>query len=194
MKHYEFEISLLIDGELDNSGRNELFAHLAKCDECRETFTEYLQLKDKSKEFCVKEMSKPKNKLHGNNFYKISFYASAAAAVILIIMLVNIKPPAKYITKTVIKHDTLLIADKSTAMEKKLPAKTSLTAKSKINQAKKKDEKLIQYVLNIPSEKITNADIVTPKNPDEKLLRYVLNIPSEKITNSDMIDKNKRSL
>ncbi len=42
---YEIYITGLIDGELDEAAKKELFLHLAECDVCREKFSEQQKIK-----------------------------------------------------------------------------------------------------------------------------------------------------
>jgi hypothetical protein len=165
MKHYDFEISLFVDGELAEEDKEKLFAHMAACKECRNTFEEYLRLKEKSKDFFIQKMDKLKNKDAGKNkFYKISFYASAAAAVILIMLLAGGKERTAYIAKTEVKYDTVYVSEKSESAGqiKKLPAPQAV--KKKETSKQDEDSKIIEYVMSLPSEKITEADLVKQEN------------------------------
>ena len=45
MKHYDFEISLLVEDELPESRKKELFLHLAKCGKCSNTLSDFRNIK-----------------------------------------------------------------------------------------------------------------------------------------------------
>lgn len=50
MKHYEYEISLYADGELNDEMSREMFVHLAECAECRNLYSEFTLLEKKVKD------------------------------------------------------------------------------------------------------------------------------------------------
>jgi hypothetical protein len=175
MKHYEFEISQFIDGELTAGEKKELFLHLSECSECQKVFSEYLTLKEKSKDFCAgkiaghmkENMSIPLDDVYSkiapvipivekkkvNIFYKSAFYITTAAAALLLLFIITRKPYTEIVTKTESKIDTVFVANQKT------PAK-------------------------IPGFKSTG----TPERSDKEYLKYVLGLRSDKIRESEVIE------
>jgi len=167
MKHYEFEINLLIDGELPENAKDELFAHLSTCRECRNSLSQYLLLKEKSGEFCIQKINKLKPKdVEKINYYKIPFYISTAAAIILILLFIGIKTPATYITKKYVKVDTVFVSYKN---------KTLVNLQKEITPTNKGEKKSAEQI------------------PDPNYISYLFSLPSEKITDADLVKNNKRS-
>ncbi len=92
MKHYDYEISLFIDGELPDEEQNKLFEHLAECTKCRSTLMEFMDIKDKSEKYFAEQLPESdgtviplfnqtqKNK---RNYYREAFYFAAAACLLL---------------------------------------------------------------------------------------------------------------
>ena len=56
MKHFEFEMSLYIDGELPEENEKELFIHLSNCSQCREQFLKFHKIRENVKNFFVKRL------------------------------------------------------------------------------------------------------------------------------------------
>ncbi len=99
MKHYDYEISLFVDGELQDSEQDKLFEHLAECPECRETLVELMNLKDKSKKYFAEQLPErdisaiplfKQTKTNKRNYYREAFYFAAAACLLLgVLFLLN---------------------------------------------------------------------------------------------------------
>jgi hypothetical protein len=158
MKHYEFEISLFVDGELPEMGKKELFTHLSECMECRDTLSEYLLLKEKGASFCaVKMETLKKNGQAKNRFYKYILYTSAAAAILILALNINLKP--HYITKTEIKYDTVFVSQRIEA-DNNVKMKPVLTSNKKRILKEIKASKMIYNIKNMASVKITDADLI----------------------------------
>lgn len=92
MKHYDFEISQFIDGELEENLQKELFAHLAECTACRNVLFEFLEIRNKSKKFFeginlhqqdVVLSGDVQHEVNKKNYYIPLFYFFAAASIIL---------------------------------------------------------------------------------------------------------------
>ena len=92
MKHYDFEISQFIDGELEENLQKELFAHLTICENCRLLLYELMDIKDKSKRYFkgiipdLNEAILPSTsfkKRKEKNIYKPLFYIAAAACLLI---------------------------------------------------------------------------------------------------------------
>lgn len=161
MKHYEYEINLFADGELSAQDQKELFSHLADCGECRKTFSDYLLLKEKSRDFCSQNLSQMKNKPSRLNiFYKVGFYSSAVAAAILLFVLFTNKSAPTYITKNEVRVDTVFVQQDVPYTQNQNVKNSSLTpGKKELNQ-KRKRQPYLEYLLSLRTEKVTQADLV----------------------------------
>jgi hypothetical protein len=174
MKHYEFEISLLLDNELPDIEKKELFTHLAECKECSNVFTELLSTKEKigngivngilnglpelNKSLTINTERSLSGRLKHGSIYKIPFYISAVAAAILFFIVISNKDNIEYVKNTVVKKDTVFVE-----MEKNI-----ITAKAVKGRIEKKvNNKLpnyaensgyISYVMNLPAEKMTKEN------------------------------------
>lgn len=163
MKHYEYEINLFVDGELEKEKQSELFEHLAACKDCQTLFTDTLTLKEKTRLFCVENLNQIKNKPKpASKFYKIAFYTSSAAAVLLLFLLITAKPKETFITKNEIIVDTVFV-------EKEIPiAQNQLSKSSSLPPGKLEQlisqQMYLRYVQNLHTEKITDADLIETKS------------------------------
>ncbi|RJP70233.1 MAG: zf-HC2 domain-containing protein [Ignavibacteriales bacterium] len=92
MKHYDYELSLFVDGELRDSEQDKLFEHLAECLECRDTLVELMNLKDKSKKYFAEQLPESERAViplfkqtqtNKRNYYREAFYFAAAACLLL---------------------------------------------------------------------------------------------------------------
>ncbi len=121
MKHYDYQINLFVDGELEENEREEMFTHLAGCKQCQALLSDMMILKEKSKVFCNEHLSEIKNKpMKVGKLYRIGFYASTAAAIILIFILVSKSlniVSSKYDNST---HEKILIQNKELTEEEYL--------------------------------------------------------------------------
>lgn len=45
MKHYDFEISLYVDNELDEDMQPDMFEHIAGCGQCKKILNDYIKIK-----------------------------------------------------------------------------------------------------------------------------------------------------
>lgn len=159
MKHCEFEISQFVDGELTGEGKNELFRHLSECSECQKVFSEYLELKEKSKDFCAGKISKEISKKaftlnptvpeRKRLFYRTAFYISSAAALLLLFFTVTLKPRPEVITKTVNNIDTVFV------LKEKIIYKAALQAYRKSVDNRENDKKAyVEYLLTLPEQQM----------------------------------------
>jgi len=97
MKHYEFEISCFVDGELPAADEKELFAHLSECPECRRCLNDSLKMKKEiSAHYSL--MNYEKNPAAAADYaktrrgfsyfsYRLGLAASAAAVIALCFLL-----------------------------------------------------------------------------------------------------------
>jgi|GEM_PF-1082550 len=160
MKHYEYEISQFVDGELSEAEQKEMFLHLSACDECRNTFAEYAMLKEKSEEHCAQKINALK--LNGgkkNRSYRgIVYSAAAAAAVLLLIANLSFKP--KTIIRTEYKCDTVYVSSVRdtiiTRPELKIKQAASVNKKKAPRTQRKKGN--LYNLFNMASVKVTDAD------------------------------------
>jgi len=159
MKHYEYEISLFVDNELDNGQKEELFRHLAACEKCRQDMSDYLLLKQQSKSIIAENVSavnfKPSRSKY---FYKAGFYISAAAAIFLVFILVNKTPKTVYIKSAPEITQTVTPEVRNISDQKEEPA-----AEVKIIKAERvtATDNYINYISGIPGIKLSEKDIIT---------------------------------
>ncbi|MDP4115347.1 MAG: zf-HC2 domain-containing protein [Bacteroidota bacterium] len=88
MKHYDFEISLFVDNELDEEMQREMFEHLAKCGECRKTVQGFLGIKKEVNNYYGSMPAAPVPVLSGgaaHNNSRSTIYAFSAAASLIIV-------------------------------------------------------------------------------------------------------------
>lgn len=157
MKHFEYEINLFTDGELAKQDQKELFVHLVVCGECQKTLSAYLLLKEKSRDFCSQNISLLKNKPAWQNiFYKVGFYTSAAAAVILLFILFTNKPAPTYITKNEVRVDTVFVQNQTVSNNSLTPGKKELVSTSQ--------KEYLRYVMSLRTEVFTKADLIQSDN------------------------------
>jgi hypothetical protein len=168
MKHYEFEISQFVDGELTGEERNELFLHLSGCGECQKVFSEYLILKEKSKDFCAGKISEEINKKaftlkqpvpeRKRLFYRTAFYIRSAAAILLLFFTITLKPRTEVVTKTVTKIDTLMVPKEKVVYKFK-------TVQAKTFRNPESDERgYIKYVQNMRTEDLPKGSSINNSN------------------------------
>ncbi|OGU64220.1 MAG: hypothetical protein A2499_02105 [Stygiobacter sp. RIFOXYC12_FULL_38_8] len=156
MKHYEYEINLFVDGELEKEKQSELFEHLANCNDCQSLFTDTLILKEKTRLFCVENLNQIKNKPKPvNKFYKIAFYASSAAAVLLLFLLITAKPKETFITKNEVRVDTVFV-EKAVNNE----IKNVSTLGKKLKTINSNQFSLVNEMKEMKSAKITFSDLI----------------------------------
>lgn len=153
MKHYEYEINLFVDGELEKEKQSELFEHLADCQDCQSLFADTLTLKDKTRLFCVENLNQLKNKPKPvNKFYKIAFYASSAAAVLLLFLLITEKPKETLNTKNEVRVDTVFVQKEIPILETKyIPSNPNNETKMVFNSS---DKSYIAYIMDLPTIKL----------------------------------------
>lgn len=110
MKHYEQEINMLIDDELPENNRSELFSHLANCDECSSLYNDYIIISSKSKQVSSAniEMLKLKS-INQGRFYKHAFYFTAAASVMFFMLFLFGKSGNGFSNASSEKLDTVYI-------------------------------------------------------------------------------------
>lgn len=151
MKHYDYEINLFIDGELEEKNREELFLHLAECNECRNTFADLLLLKEKSKMYCSENINQLKQKPSSSkSFYKFGFFAASVAAVFLLFFLVAQSPKDSFIAKNIVRVDTVFVQNQSKNINSLTPGKKELIQTSQ--------QEYLHYVMSLRTEKFTEAD------------------------------------
>src|ERR1035437_2790820 len=106
MKHFDFEINLFVDGELGEKDKKEMFIHLSECEDCRNMLSDLLLLKEKSRIHITKNINEIRNLPKKNNlFYKIGFYTSTAAAIVLLFLFATSKPKGTFVTKNEVRID-----------------------------------------------------------------------------------------
>ena len=161
MKHYEYEINQFVDGELPQQEHKGLFDHLAGCDECQKTLSDYYLLKERSREYSTRNLSQIKNTPSKNNmFYKIGFYTNAAAAVMLMFILFTNKPATLFVTKNEVRVDTVFVQKEVPLPQNQSVNNNSLTPGKKELIQKRKRPPYLEYLLSLRTEKVTQADLV----------------------------------
>ena len=165
MKHYEYEINLFADGELPREDQKELFVHLAECDECRKILADYLLMKERSREFCSKNISLIMNKPSKQNIiYKVGFYTSAAAAVILLVIMLTNKPAQTYNSKNEVRVDTVFVQKEIPIAQNQLTSNNSLTPGKKELIEESSQKAYLHYLMSLRTVKITDADVIKTRN------------------------------
>jgi len=161
MKHFDYEINLFVDGELGEIDKKEMFIHLSECEECRNTLSDFLLLKEKSRMHIAENIKEIKNTPKKNNlFYKIGFYTSTAAAIVLLFFLTSSKPIKPFTTKNEVRIDTIFVKKEIPIVQNKTaPAHSITPGKSKM-PIESSQKEYLRYVMSLPSEKITNADLI----------------------------------
>jgi hypothetical protein len=174
MKHYEIEISDLLNGELDNSIHDELFEHLNQCNDCRNCLIQFMSIQQKSATIISKDVNAYlKNYDHSlntilgsfkiqrgikNGYYKAAFYISAAASVILFLLMINKKPEISYLTREINRVDTVYIPSSRTAYKSEQSIKKSNQSNPEINQ-----RNYLKIISKIPSRQIVLASYPLPE-------------------------------
>lgn len=184
MKHYEYEINLFVDGELPKEQSREMFLHMAECTECRNIYSDFILLEKKSKEYFerkingiianqtpkiserevtgvpIKSINEKGNNKSGNLFYKIAFYISAAAAVIFLFLFIGKQQEPVYPKRSEVRVDTVFVPKEKTIIKLVKDSGSSDTPGNKDLREKEKNRRYLQYVMNLRSEKVTDADLV----------------------------------
>jgi hypothetical protein len=165
MKHYDYEINLFADCELEEEKREELFSHLVGCKECQNLLADLLLMKEKSRTYCADNITKlqsaPKRT---SKFYKIGFYSSAAAAVILLFLLTTAKPKETYITKNEVRIDTVFVQKEIPIAQLQKANSNSFTPGKKELKVESSQKSYLLYVNSLHSIKITDADVIQTRN------------------------------
>ncbi len=163
MRHFNEEINLFVDGELDREKQSEMFAHVAECGECRKLFSDLITLKEKARIICAENLDEIKNKPKAQNvgkFYRAAFYASSAAAILLLFLLATAKPKEVLVTKNEVRVDTVFVGkEKAIAIVKK----NSFSPPGK-EELFNSQEKYLQYVNSLRTIKFTDAAIIETNN------------------------------
>jgi len=164
MRHYEYEINLLLDGELEEQEQINIFVHLSECAICREQYVEYLQLKNASKNILNKEITAilasntkfnpietlsefPRKK--STFIYKIGFYTSAAAAILLFFLLINHKPEINYSTGAQVRVDTVFVPREKIVYKEAAQLKTTQNITPESNQ-----RSYLKYLATLPQKQV----------------------------------------
>ncbi len=167
MKHYEYEINLLFDGELTNEEQTGLFNHLASCQICKDNFANYNRLKGEMNSIHKKNIADiliekgnaaddvanrqttiGKKKI---TLYKIGFYASTAAALLLLFLQLSTKQPTTNYS-TITKIDTVFV-------NKKVPVFVTMYITKQMDKKEKvasklNDKSYIDYIMELPTIKL----------------------------------------
>ncbi|HEX2983434.1 MAG TPA: zf-HC2 domain-containing protein [Ignavibacteriales bacterium] len=165
MKHYEYEINLFIDNELDESSQKDLFLHLSQCEECRRDFAKYLIIKEKSRKVIAKDMLsmktfflKKKDQPANNIYNRAAVFVMAAAAVILLFLQVQKAPEAPLIVEK-FKTDTVFIHTVATNKSDQGPVDLP-KAESSVKSSPRND---MRYIMSLREIKLTVADQIEIK-------------------------------
>lgn len=162
MKHYEYEINLFVDGEPAENVKTEMFSHLSDCTECRSLLSDLITLKEKSRVYCSENLSQIKNKPKpASRFYKIAFYASTAAAILLLFLLVTAKPTETFVTKNEVRVDTVFVQKEIPIAQNQLTKNSSSTPGKKGKKSNAQKSSYLAYIISLKTEQVTFADIVS---------------------------------
>jgi len=161
MKHFDYEINLFVDGELGGADKNKMFIHLSECEECRNILSDMLLLKEKSRIHITKNINEIKNSPKKNNlFYKIGFYTSAAAAIVLLFLFATSKPKETFVTKNEVRFDTIFVKKEILIAQNKITPAYFITPGKRRMPEESSQKEYLRYVMSLPAEKITNADLI----------------------------------
>ncbi len=150
MKHFETEINLFIDNELEESEQEKLFGHLATCLNCREKLSRLILLKERTNKIISDELtgliSVPRKE---NKVYKISFYAATAAAAVLLIIVLSFKPKEKLVIKNEIRVDTVFVRERNNVVNTK-KVTGGIKTPGVIKPSEQSNQKeYLRYVMNL---------------------------------------------
>jgi uncharacterized membrane protein (UPF0127 family) len=165
MKHFDYEINLFVDGELGEVDKKEMFIHLSECEKCRNTLSDFLLLKEKSRLHIAENIIEIKNTPKKNNlFYKIGFYSSAAAAIVLLFLLTSSKPKETFVTKNEVRIDTIFVKKEIPIAQNKIIPAHSITPGKRRMPEESSQKEYLRYVMNLRTEKITKTDKINSEN------------------------------
>ena len=97
-------------------------------------------------------------------FYKTAFYISSVAAMLLFFIAINKNQKTTIYTKNEVRVDTIFVAKEKTIVRYIKQAGNSLTPGKKELLEKEANRDYLQYVMNLRSEKVTDADLVQKNN------------------------------
>ena len=174
MKHYEYEINLHFDGELDNEQEIELYNHLSVCRECRENFNAYNRLRRETKTVYNKKITgilfQPDSETEELNkiistkkienlskYYRAGFYTSAAAAVILLFLLIAVKPKETILTRNEVRIDTVFVNKDIPVAQNQVTNAHSVTPGKRKVHVESSQKEYLRYVMSIPTITFTDA-------------------------------------
>ena len=161
MKHFDYEINLFVDGELGEADKKEMFIHLSECEQCRNALSDFLLLKEKSRMHIADNIKEIKNTPKKNNlFYKIGFYTSAAAAIVLLFLLTSSKPKETFVTKNEVRIDTIFVKKEIPIAQNKTAQAHSATPGKRRVPAESSQKEYLRYVSGLRSERMTDADVL----------------------------------
>lgn len=159
MEHCEYEINLFVDGELPSGNTKEVFLHIAECEYCSKYFSEILLVKEKSKGYFTKHFDRLKNEHPKKNyFYKLAFYFSAAASIVLLMITLFDRPEIKYISKNEVRVDTIFVAKGIPIARTKTQRDFSFTPGKKEQSAEPSLKSYLRYVMSLRTVEFTNAN------------------------------------
>ncbi len=154
MKHYELEISRFVDNELSAGEQQQLFTHLADCEDCRKTLADFMEMKKETKELYenIDVDLKPEINLpvgvtpsKEKNIFKPLFYFSAAASIVFgLLFLINLSSVDRLSSKISLlelKYNRLT-KNYQTAQKKDVNAEkkiNEITSQTNTNLSEKKD-------------------------------------------------------
>ena len=200
MEDYEIKISQFVDGELPAKGQTELFTFLSNNENARKTLADYIELKKEAKSFYTELNTEFDNSEMINNVlangntekkrYKIGFYISAAAVILLAFLLFsniskNNIDSQKYL-KLQTKYSLLQGNYNSILSEKIELIKLTKNLSFKIEESKSK-----QVSLNSESTLKKKNPNAKRKQPVRRVFQgmnaYAANIPVYRITKDDFL-------
>jgi Putative zinc-finger len=123
MKHFEYEISLLVEDELPEDQKRELLSHLSVCKKCRQTLEDFSKIKQEISQFYDVLPSMPEDiHIQLNNKYRLRYknsiprflgFASILVLFGLILFLINNIVTEKHLQAGIDSHkqDSTMIRD-----------------------------------------------------------------------------------
>lgn len=197
MKHFESEIILYIDNELSIEQQKQLFLHLSECEECAIILSDYIKMKNETRNFYYSLDSRFKNiktftiPLDKNYKHNYPFYFTAAAVIILgLLFLFQLNNEKKSEMKLSELHNQFisLREDYESILkenENKIILNNDEQTVYKKQEKKEQEGKIFNRKI---SDKKEDGNLVLKVNPKEsEYMKYLNSLPTEKISKNDFL-------
>ncbi|MCF7859565.1 MAG: hypothetical protein K9N07_09645 [Candidatus Cloacimonetes bacterium] len=203
MKNYEEKISMFLDNELPVDEQPELFAFLSESEDGRKALNDYMELQSSTRSFFsemevdLPALELPKDADYNKpNYFKPLFYFSAAASIILA-MLLFFSPFSD--SQMITKYSELQreLIDLQESYKKSLQTNIDLIKRNDeiVSQIQKADQQRNEReVIQVSRQKNSEPNSAPKINPQAKQLtakknNYLASVPTYKITDDDFIGR-----